>query len=257
MASVLEISKYLDSRVPFSTKLDFDNVGLLAGEPNAQVSRVLCALDITDEVIAEAAEMGAELIVSHHPLIFHALKSVCGDNYIGRRILALARSGISAICMHTNLDAAVGGVNDALMQALGIESAQPLCGEGDMARIGTLPEPMTMQAFLERSKNAIRANGLRYFDSGKLISVVGCCGGSGGDYIDAARAAGCDVFVTADVKYDQFVAARAYNFSLIDGGHFNTENVVLPALRQLVLDGFPDLDVRLSKTLEQPEQFYM
>lgn len=257
MASVIEIARYLDARVPFSTKLDFDNVGLLAGEPEKQVSRVLCGLDITDDVIEEAVELGADLIVSHHPLIFNALKHVRGDDLVGRKIISLAKSGIAAICMHTNLDAANGGVNDALIQALGVQDAQPLGGDGAMARIGRLPAPVALDVFLRSTKAALHANGLRYIDSGRQISVVGCCGGSGGDFLELAFEAGCDVYVTADVRHDRFLAAKEYGVSLIDGGHFSTENLVVPVLRQLLLDGFPTLDVRISARSCQPERFYV
>lgn len=257
MSRASEIAAYLDSRVPFSTKLDFDNVGLLAGDPDQEVSRALCALDITDDVIAEAAEMGANLIVSHHPLIFHALKSVRTDDLVGRKIIALAKNNISAICMHTNLDAAVGGVNDALMSALCAVNIQPLGGEGAMSRIGTLPTPVAFEKFLETTKTALGAYGLRYVDAGREIRTVGCCGGSGGDFLEEALYAGCDVFVTADVRHDRFLAAKEYGISLIDGGHFSTENVVIPALRQLVLDGFPHLEVCISRVNGQPEHFYM
>lgn len=257
MPFVKEIRDYLDGRVPFSTKMDFDNVGMLAGEPDAEVRRVLCALDVTDAVIEEAAALGAELIVAHHPLIFHALKSVCSDDLVGRKIYALARGGISAICMHTNLDAAAGGVNDALMASLGCIEVRPLGGEGAMPRIGRLPRPMELSDFLAQTKRALGANGLRYVDGKKNVSIVGCCGGSGGDFIEEALKAGCDTFVTADVKHDRFLAAAEYGINLVDGGHFSTENVVVPRLRQMLLEGFPDLDVRISQRHRQPEQFYM
>lgn len=257
MATVEEISRYLDSRVPYATKMDFDNVGFLAGTADREVKRVLCALDITDQVIAEGAKLGAELIVSHHPLIFHALKQVRSDDLAGRKILALARNGMSAICMHTNLDLAAGGVNDALIAALGVADARPMEGEAAMARYGTLPSPVSLAEFLSSTKKALGANGLRYVDSGRRISVVGCCGGSGGDYMEAALAAGCDVFVTADVRHDRFLAAGELGISLIDGGHFSTENVVVPRLRALLLEGFPELEVSLTQVQTQPEQFYM
>ena len=257
MAKVKEIRDYLDCRVPFSTKMDFDNVGLLAGEPDRKVHLALCALDVTDAVIEEAAELGAELIVAHHPLIFHALKSVRSDDLVGRKIYALARNGVSAICLHTNLDAAVGGVNDALIEALGCADAEPLGGEGAMPRVGRLPERMPLEVFLARTKRALAANGLRYVDGGRAVSVVGCCGGSGGDFLEEALAAGCDTFVTADVKHDRFLAAAEYGVNLIDGGHFSTENVVVPRLRQLLLDGFSGLDVRITQRQAQPEQFYV
>ena len=257
MATVLEVTEYLDERVPFATTLDFDNVGRLCGEPQREVKKVLCALDITDEVIGEASDMGADLIVSHHPLIFHPLKSVRSDDLVGRKIMTMARRNISGICMHTNLDAAVGGVNDALITALGVRNGRPLGGEGAMSRIGTLPESVDFADFLESTKKALGAYGLRYVDAGRKIFTVGCCGGSGGDFIEEALAAGCDVFVTADVRHDRFLAAKEYGISLIDGGHFSTENVVMPVLRQLVLDGFPELEVTISRRNGQPEHFYM
>ena len=256
MAKVKDIRDYLNSRIPFSTKLDFDNVGLLAGEPDREVHLAVCALDVTDAVIEEAAALGAELIVAHHPLIFHALKSVCIDDLVGRKIYALARNGISAICMHTNLDAAVGGVNDALMEALGCTDVKPLGGAGAMPRFGRLPEPMALTDFLARTKRTLEAGGLRYAGSGRTVSVVGCCGGSGGEFLEEALEAGCDTFVTADVRHDRFLAAEELDVNLIDGGHFSTENVVVPRIRQLLLDGFPELDVRITQVQKQPEKFY-
>ena len=257
MTIVKDVLNYLDGRVPFSAKLDFDNVGLLAGEPDRELRRILCALDVTDAVIEEAASIGSELIIAHHPLIFHALKSVRTDDIVGRKIYALARGQISAICLHTNLDAAAGGVNDALMAALGCEDVRTLGGEGAIPRFGRLPQPTELQAFLARTKQALAANGLRYVDGGKPCRVIGCCGGSGGDFLEEALEAGCDTFVTADVKHDRFLAAAELGVNLIDAGHYSTENVVVPRLRQMLLEGFPALDVRVSQTQKQPEQFYI
>ena len=121
MASVGEIRDYFNEVVPSYMKLDFDNVGLLAGFCGSEVTRAVAALDITDEVIAEAADFGAQLIVSHHPLIFDALKRVTDDDSKGKKIIRMIQCGISAICLHTNMDAAEGGVNDRLMAALGGE----------------------------------------------------------------------------------------------------------------------------------------
>lgn len=257
MATVLEITNYLDERIPFASKMDFDNVGLLAGETEKEVKRVICALDITDDVIEEAIEIGADLIVSHHPLIFHALKSVRSDDLVGRKILALAKNGIAGICMHTNLDAAAGGVNDALIRALGVSDARPLGGEGAMSRIGSLTESVCFADFLKSTKEALSANGLRYIDAGRPVKTVGCCGGSGGDFLELALAAGCDVFVTADLRHDRFLAAKEYGINLIDGGHFSTENVVVPVIKTILQEGFPDLEIFVSQRSAQPEQFYM
>ena len=130
MASVKEIHAALNAQIPEYMKLDFDNVGILAGFCGNEVHTVLTALDITDEVIGEAVDIGAELIVSHHPLIFDALKRVTDDDLKGRKIIRLIQNGISAICMHTNLDSAEGGVNDCLMRALGAEVTGLLAPHG-------------------------------------------------------------------------------------------------------------------------------
>lgn len=119
MATVREIAGYLEERVPSSLKLDFDNVGLLCGFPEREVSRVLVVLDITQQAIEEALSLHAELIVSHHPVIFTPLRRVCTDTPDAKRVVALLRGNLSAICLHTNLDALEGGVNTALANAVG------------------------------------------------------------------------------------------------------------------------------------------
>ncbi len=255
MASVSEILTFLEEKAPCGLKLDFDNVGHLVGRSDAVVTRVLTALDITDEVISEAVEMGAHLIVSHHPLIFFPVKSVTDGNWTGQRILTLAEKGIAAICMHTNLDAAQGGVNDVLMETLGgrvTETLDPVSGIG---RIGVLPEEMDFGDFLLRTKKALNSNGLRYHDAGRRVKKIACCGGSGGDDIALAAEAGCDCYVTADVKYDQFLEAKNLGISLIDGDHFCTENVIVPVLTAWLRDAFPDLEIAMSRRHGQCAQF--
>ncbi len=251
MTTVSDILRVLDEKAPCGMKLDFDNVGLLVGHAEAPVTRVLTALDITDEVIGEARNWGAELIVSHHPLIFTPVKTVTDATWVGRRILTLAENHMSAICMHTNLDAAQGGVNDALMAALGgtvTETLDPISGIG---RIGTLPAAMPFSDFRALVKKALCANGLRYHDAQREVRHIACCGGSGGGEIALAVEAGCDTYVTADVKYDQFLEAKNLGINLIDADHFCTENVVVPVLVQWLHEAFPALELRISKTHAQ------
>ena len=151
MATVNDIYAFLNDLAPVRYQMDFDNAGFLVGDGSAAVEHVLLALDITDDVIAEAAALRAQLIVSHHPLIFTPLRRATADDLTGRKVLALARNGIAAVCMHTNLDIADGGVNDALMAALGAEVAGGLEPSGTDAdggmltcgRVGRLLEPMS------------------------------------------------------------------------------------------------------------------
>ena len=255
MPTVGDIFAFLNSKAPVSLKLGFDNVGLLVGRSDRPVQTVLTALDITDEVIEEAIREGAELIVSHHPLFFE-LKSVTDGTWTGSRALTLAENKIAAICMHTNLDAAEGGVNDALLQALGLSYAGEFDPETHIGRIGELPEATTVQAFLERTKAALNGNGLRYYDAGKPVRRVAVCGGSGGGELALAYAAGCDTYVTADIKYDPFLEAKHLGLNLIDADHFCTENVVIPVLLGWLTEAFPALTVAVSRSHGQTAQFY-
>lgn len=255
MITVNDVLSLLTGKAPVELALGFDNVGLLVGRRSKEVRRILAALDITDDVIREAININADLIVSHHPLFFE-LKTVSDQSWTAERALTLAENKIAAICMHTNLDAAEGGVNDALIAALGAEDAEILDPESKIGRIGSLSEPITLEAFLARVKSELNGNGLRYHNAGKLVQKIAVCGGSGGSDIPLAYNAGCDTYVTADVKYDQFLEAKHLGINLIDADHFCTENVVVPVLRDWITAAFPTLDVQISGIHCQTAQFY-
>lgn len=255
MTTVRAIFDLLKEKAPVEKKMDFDNVGLLVGRAESAVRRVLVALDITDRVIEEAAGCGAELIVSHHPLFFE-LKALSDATMEGALALSLAEKGMAAICMHTNLDAAEGGVNDALMAALGGTVTGILEPDTGIGRVGRLPAPVSFSDFLAQVKGALAVNGLRYHDAGRPVERLAVCGGSGGGDIPLAAAAGCDTFVTADVKYHQFLLAEHLVVNLIDADHFCTENVVVPVLARWLGQAFPRLEVRVSQVHRQTAQFY-
>ena len=262
MAKVKDIKGFLEQFAPPAMKMDFDNVGLLAGWPEREVTRAVTSLDITHEVISEAAECGAQLIVSHHPLMF-SLKSVTADDPVGGKIIRLIENGISAICMHTNLDAAEGGVNDALANAAGIAAPEHLKKDGVLdngyeyciGRIGDISREMPMSEYLPFLKKALNTNGLRYYDSGCTVKRVAVLGGSGGSELSSAIATGCDTFLTADVKYDTFLLAKELGVNLIDGDHFCTENVVIPVMHKLLSEAFSDVEFMVSQKHGQTVSF--
>lgn len=254
MPAVSELLSLLDEKAPMARKMDFDNVGLLVGHAGQAVRRVLVSLDITAPVIDEARALGAELIVSHHPLFFQ-LKALTEATMEGALALSLAEKGIAAICMHTNLDAADGGVNDVLMAALGGAVTGVLEPETGIGRVGTLAAPMAFGDFLPHVKATLHANGLRYHDAGRPVKRLAVCGGSGGGEIALAAQAGCDTYVTADVKYHQMLQAKHLDLNLIDAGHFCTENVVTPVLAGWLRTAYPMLDVRISQAHGQTAQF--
>lgn len=264
MPTVSDVFAFLDKHAPVSTKMDFDNVGLLAGFSKNEVTNILVTLDITDDVIKEALEKKAELVVSHHPLFF-GLKSVTDSDRTGRKLVTLLNNGVSAICMHTNLDAAVDGVNDALLKAMGLQNMGLLSVGGTTAngivygtsRIGELETPITTKEFLTRVKDALKANGLRYHDAGRKVKRIGVVGGSGGSELRAAVNNGCDTLLTADIKYDVFLEAKEEGINLIDADHFCTENVVCPVLKEWLSTEFKSLKVEVSTMHSQTAQFFL
>lgn len=263
MTRVKDIVEYFTARIPPEMKMDFDNVGLLVGINEAAVTRALVALDITDEVVDEALELGAQLILSHHPLFFE-LKRVNDVDLTGRKIVKLLQNGVSAFCQHTNLDSVPGGVNDALAEKLGVAVAGYLDGphftadggEYGMGRYGQLPSPVEFEDYLCDVKFALNAPGLRYHSAGRPVSKVALCGGSGGNFVEDAVRLGCDTLVTADIKHDRFLAAKELNLNLVDADHFCTENVVVPVLADMLKKGFPALEVVVSRASVPPAHFY-
>lgn len=263
MLKVGDIVTYFTALVPPEMKMDFDNVGLLAGSRETQVTRALVALDITDAVIDEAIGCGAQIILSHHPLYFE-LKQVNDNTPAGHKVIKLLQNHISAFCQHTNLDSVPGGVNDALASRLGVATEGWLEGpqflpdgrEYGTGRYGMLSAAVPLQEYLVRVKTALRGNGLRYWDAGRPAHRIALCGGSGGEFVEAAVTRGCDTLVTADVKYRQFLAARELGLNLIDADHFCTENVVVPVLADMLKKGFPEVEVSISKVHDQTVQFF-
>ena len=252
MTTVNDILNYMETLAPKSMKMDWDNVGLLCGSKSAPVTKVLVALDPFEHVCREAANWGAELIVTHHPLIFQPVPNVTDETSIGRSIMALCRHGISAINAHTNLDQAPGGVNDVLAAALGLENVQiinPRAGEVPygLLRCGTVTK-QPLGAFLSTVKENLHCDGLRFVNGGKPVRKVAVGGGSCSGGMLEALDAGCDTFVTADVKYNSFWDAHDLGLNLIDAGHFHTENPVVAVLAEKLAVQFPEIEVKISET---------
>ena len=263
MATVHDILIFLETLAPHSMKMDWDNVGLLCGSRKAEVTKILVALDPFEGVCQEAAAWGADLIVTHHPLIFQALKSITDDTSIGRSIQLLCRENISAINAHTNLDCAPGGVNDRLAAALGLSEIQVIDPMGvdangaawGLLRKGTVKE-QTLSDFLPTVKAALGCEGLRYVDGGKPVCKVAVGGGACASELMDAYHAGCDTFVTSDVKYNQFWDAKDLGINLIDAGHFYTENPITVCLAEKIAAHFPEVAVKISETHRDCMKFY-
>ena len=242
MKSVSDITAYLEEKIPVSLKMDFDNVGLLCGFPEQDVNRILVALDITLETIQEAADMGAEMMVVHHPVIFSPIHAIREDDPTGRRLIRLIRSGISAVCMHTNLDRLDTGVNAALARALGAEIETML----DIGCTCRLEEPVALAAFLSETEGALSVKDIRYHCASGLVQRLAVCGGAGGHMVYEAPKYGCDTVLTGEIKHHQWIDGKESGLNLIDAGHHPTENVVIPVLCDMLRAGFPDIEICAS-----------
>lgn len=254
VTTVGNVFTFLQEKAPFEIQEGFDNAGFLVGWEESSVSKILVALDITEQVVQEAADQGAQLIVAHHPVIFGGVKSVTDQTVTGRILLRLVENGIAAICAHTNLDAVEGGVNDALALRLGLTDIGQLKqtgvdGQGrpyGIGRVGLVPE-QTLYDFAMAVKRLLGANGIRLVDGGKPVHMIAVGGGTCAGMMGDALAQGCDTFVTSDVKYHQFLEAKALGLNLVDAGHFPTEDVVCPVLQNWLAKRFPQVSVSISK----------
>ena len=263
MTTVNDILQYIETLAPRELKMEWDNVGLLCGSKSTSVAKILVALDPFCHVCQEAADWNAELIVTHHPLLFQGPKEITDETELGRSIHTLCRHGISAINAHTNWDQVPGGVNDVLARTLGLENICVIRPEGTtpdgqpwgLLRQGEVAQ-QSLESFLEQVKTALGCEGLRYVSGGKPVRKVAVGGGSCSDGIFDALDAGCDTFVTADVKYNRFWDARELGLNLIDAGHFYTENPSMQVLAEKIAAAFPDVEVKISETHADCMKYY-
>lgn len=249
MTIVSELEKYCTELAPWDLQMSFDNAGFLLGDRNASVNKVLLALDITDAVVQEAISCGAQCIISHHPVIFHPLSQLTKTPE-NRKILCMIEHHIAAICLHTNLDIADGGVNDVLLSLFSAKK-QDVLDTDRCGRIGILPEPLELQEFLQICKKVLHTGGIRYFDAGKQVSRIAVMGGAGGSSVKDAAEKGCDTYLTSDLKYHDFLLASEWGINLIDGDHFCTENPVIGMLKDRLSRAFPEVVFQISSTHKQ------
>lgn len=264
MTTTADILSFMESIAPKYMLMEWDNAGLLCGRSDKEIHKILVALDPFRSVCREAIEIGADLIVTHHPLIFGNQSAVNDTTQTGRCLLELIEHGICAINAHTNLDVAPGGVNDILATVLGLQDIHVIKPSGTDAegrpygllRCGNIAE-QPLSDFLSHVKNVLGADGLRYVNGGKPVRKVAVGGGSCGEGMYDALEAGCDTFVTADIKYHQFHDAYDWGLNIIDAGHLHTENPTMPVLAQKIQAAFPEIEVVFSETHRDPMKFFI
>lgn len=238
--TVGKIIEKLNSWAPFESAEKWDNVGLLVGDTQAPVTKVMTSLDVSPFVIEQAAHAGAELIVSHHPVIFNPLKKLDSGDIPYR----LARLGIAAVGLHTNLDKAKGGVNDVLAELLGLEELYT-AGDG-LCRIGILAEkkePTEFATYVGRCLQ-VPKGGIQWMGGNRAVRTVGVCSGAGGDYLLSLLPL-ADAFVTGELHYHEWPPTA--DKTVVAAGHFYTEVPIAEALAAYVSEAFPELEVKAAK----------
>ena len=242
MAKVKDFYGYLNSIAPFETQEDWDNSGMLVGDMNA-VKKAAVVLDITHEEIKKAKAIGANLIISHHPVIFNPIKSVTK----GSVPYELVASSINALCCHTPLDIADGGTNDSLAELLRINVTR---ADDPILRLGTV-EPTTAQELAGKIANTLNTK-VRYADAGKTIKKIAICTGAGCSLIEAAGE--IDAFITGDASHHNFLDCVQAGITLIAAGHYETEIIVVPVLVKKLQAQFPDIEI-IDIKQENPIKF--
>ncbi len=262
MNTVFDILQFMEALAPTYMKESWDHVGLNCGRTDAPVSKILVALD-PFEAVSEAIEIGADLLVTHHALLWKP-DFITDKDAQGRRTLELIENRIAHINAHTNLDIAPGGVNDILAQRLCLEDirvAKPVgeapCGQPyGLLRTGFVPDGCSVEEFLDQVKFSLGCEGLRYTAPNAFVHKVAVGGGACAGAMMDAIAAGCDTFVTADVRYNQFRDAFDLGLTLIDAGHFHTERPVCDMLAEELAAAFPEIEVKLSENQRDVMKFY-
>ncbi len=236
---ISEIIQFLDFEFPFSSAEEWDNCGLIVGNKDSEVTKILVCLDVSEEAIRYADSIGCELIISHHPVIFRAKKKFCA----GSVDFEAARRNITIVSIHTNLDKATDGVNDSLCEILGLKYEKvcpPFCN--GFLNIAELDERLSAKQFAQFVKNRLNTS-VSYVDGGRLISRIGICCGAGAEFVDKAVELSCEAFLTGEAKYHEFLDAKASGVSLITAGHYETEIPVIPVLTDKIKTKFPDIEV--------------
>jgi dinuclear metal center YbgI/SA1388 family protein len=261
---IREIIQFLDAVAPTRYQEPYDNSGLLYGDENWQCSGILIALDATAEVVEEAIARGANLVISHHPILFSAIKKLSGKNYAELAFLKAIKNDIALLAVHTNLDNIIDGVNGRIAQVIGLQHAAILqpAGPADMppgvgsGLIGELATAVAETTFLAHLKAVFKVPVLRHSQLlGKPVKTVAVCGGSGSFLINSALQLKADMYVTADIRYHQFFDANG-QMVIADVGHFESEQYTIDLLYDLLAEKFPTFAVFKTGLITNPVNYY-
>lgn len=235
MTTVKNIYDYIDRIAPFDTQEEWDNSGHLVGDFRKEVKRAVLALDTTKAVVEFAKDVDADLVISHHPVIFSAIKSIMNDS----AVYDLINADIAQISVHTNFDKAEDGINDQLAKMIELENTYKICD--DFLVVGDLQDEMSIDDFAEYVSDKLDVSGIRYTDTDKTISKVAVGGGACSEFMfDALKEADC--FLTGDLKYHEMLDANEMGYAVISAGHFETENFAFLTIKDKLEKIFTDVE---------------
>lgn len=249
MNTIKDILDFTETFAPLSSAMGFDNCGVLVGNKNTPVNKALLCLDITKEVVLEAIEKNVQLIISHHPVIFSGLKSIDTTDIP----YMLINNNLSALCLHTNLDLSeTFGVNTCLAEALNLTDVKCFMDKDKeiCLAVGNVDKEYSPNQFAQLVKTALDCKGVRYTESDRTIKTVAVSSGSGGGEIYTAKSLGADVLVTGEIKHNQILDANRIGISIVDAGHFKSENVVIAPLAKRLQNNFSDTEFEISETCD-------
>lgn len=257
---IRDVLNFLEELAPLDLQESYDNAGLLCGDASKEVTGVLTCLDSTEEVVAEAQQLGCNLIVAHHPIIFAGLKKLTGEHYVGRAIIRAIKNDIAIYAIHTNLDNVLySGVNERIAKQLDlteIEVLSPKSSHNDTnigsGAMGFLPKELGSEEFLDYLKERMNLRVIRHTPIlQEKVSKVGLCGGSGRFLLETAREVGCDVFISADFKYHEFFEANG-QILVVDIGHFESERFTIELLQAMIQGKFSKFAAYCTKVITNP-----
>ena len=258
MTKVKDIVKVIEDFAPLSLQEKWDNSGLCVGSPEADVTSVLLGLDCTPELVDEAVACGADMIVTHHPLIFSGLKKLSPDDLVGAAVIKAVKAGISIYAAHTSADKVMAGVSGAMARRLGLVGLTILDEDGEgtgLGVVGDLPEPMRAADFVAFVKEKFSLEVMRTSRPLEgMVSRVAMCGGSGGSLIGAAMRSGAQVYITGDVSYHNFFTPEG--FMVMDVGHYESEIEIVEILFSLIRKNFPTFAVRITQNINSNPIYY-
>lgn len=237
-----ELLECLEKLAPISLAEKWDNPGLLVGDTHQEIKKVLVALDVTDDVIDEAIKIKADVIITHHPLLFSAVKKITNETPIGKKLSRLIKNDISHIALHTNLDIAFGGTNDVLAELIGLKNIQVLSVteeiEGQkfgLGRIGELEKEENLENIAKRIKEKLSLDTIRFVGNNEAkIKKIGLCTGSGFEFMQEALKHGAHAYVTSDIRYHESQKALDLGIAMIDATHYGSENIIVPTIKRFI-----------------------